>query len=352
MSPARLPWADTAKGGCILLVVLWHVVVKHYLLIDWPSPVPGVWGTLTEQLVPLRMPLFFTISGMFAAGAVGRPWRVLTRSKIAKFFYLYALWLLIHTALLALVPGFDTARADDLGELLAQLTVTPSNLWYLQALALYFAVAKAVRRVPVGLVLGVAFVLSAIASAGLLEVPGNRGGVYQNLFFFLAGLYFRPWIERMAASATWARLGVVGAGYAGVLAVTAVTGARDLFGVWPAVCVVATALGVTAAALISRWGAVGGALARLGRATLPVYIMHMPLLALSHLALVGPLSADLDGRLRVVLAVAEPVVLSALLVWVCLRSHRALPAAGGGWLFDLPAWRSARRARTGVPDRL
>ncbi|SDK31732.1 hypothetical protein [Nonomuraea jiangxiensis] len=44
----RLGWADTAKGVCILLVVLWHVVVKHYLRIDWRLDVPitGLWGLL------------------------------------------------------------------------------------------------------------------------------------------------------------------------------------------------------------------------------------------------------------------------------------------------------------------
>ena len=29
-APARLRWADVAKGACILLVVLHHVITKHY----------------------------------------------------------------------------------------------------------------------------------------------------------------------------------------------------------------------------------------------------------------------------------------------------------------------------------
>ncbi|MEV4522046.1 hypothetical protein AB0J77_17600 [Micromonospora tulbaghiae] len=39
----RVVWADVAKGACIVLVVLWHVVVKDYLRIDWRVglPVPG-----------------------------------------------------------------------------------------------------------------------------------------------------------------------------------------------------------------------------------------------------------------------------------------------------------------------
>src|SRR5262245_41932545 len=99
----RLDWADVAKGACIVLVVLWHVIMKHYLRIGWhvSSPLPGAWGRASELLLPLRMPLFFAISGYFGAAAVGRPWRVLGRTKVAKFLYLYVLWLCVHTALLA-----------------------------------------------------------------------------------------------------------------------------------------------------------------------------------------------------------------------------------------------------------
>ena len=76
-APARQQWADVAKGVCIVLVVLWHVIMKHYLQIDWdvPVPLPGLWGLLGDLLLPLRMPVFFTLSGMLAANAVHRPWR-------------------------------------------------------------------------------------------------------------------------------------------------------------------------------------------------------------------------------------------------------------------------------------
>jgi uncharacterized membrane protein YcfT len=334
-------WADVAKGACILLVVLWHVVMKHYLVIDWrlSLPIPGAWGALSEQLLPLRMPLFFTISGVFAVNAVNRPWRVVGRSKVAKFLYLYAVWLLIHTAILALVPDFDTAHANNALDLLEQLTITPSNLWYLYALALYFVIAKAVRRLPMALVLSVALALSIVAAAGLLEIPGNRGGVYQNLVFFLAGLYFRPFVERLAAAASWSRVAMIAVPYAGVLLAMAVTGSKTWPGVWPVACVVATILGVTVAARIGRWASLGSALATLGRNTLPIYIIHMPVLALLHLGLAPLLSVDMNGNIRLALAVVWPIVISALVVGLCLMLYRGLLKARATWLFDLPGGR-------------
>ncbi|MCO1594639.1 acyltransferase [Micromonospora sp. RHAY321] len=334
--PHRAEWADAAKGVCIILVVLWHVVVKDYLQIDWHIgvPVPGLWGTVGEQFLPLRMPLFFTISGVFAANAVQRPWRVVARSRIAGFLYLYAVWLLIHTAVLAAAPDFPTDRATSALGLLEQLTITPSNLWYLYALALYFTVAKVLRRAPRVLVLVPAAALSAVAAAGLLDTPGNRAGLYQNLIFFLAGLYLRPQIEWWAATATRRRLVLTSGAYVLALAAMAALGAQRWFGVWPAVSVVAVAFGVTAAAQLGRWPAASGRLATLGRITLPIYVIHMPVLALLH-RLLGPV-CGLDQVGRGLLVLGYPVLLTGLVIGVSLAIHRGLLAAHARWLFALP----------------
>ncbi|MET8045790.1 acyltransferase [Micromonospora sp. NPDC005215] len=336
----RAQWADAAKGVCIILVVLWHVVVKDYLQIDWHVgvPVPGLWGTLGEQFLPLRMPLFFTISGVFAANAAQRPWRVVARSRIAGFLYLYIVWLLIHTAVLAAAPELPTDRATSALGLLEQLTITPSNLWYLYALALYFTVAKATRRVPRALVLVPAAALSAIAAAGLLDTPGNRAGLYQNLVFFLAGLSLRPQIERWAATASGRRLVLTSGAYALALAAMAAAGAQQWFGVWTAVSVLAVIFGITAAARLARWSALSEPLARLGRITLPIYVVHMPVLALLHRLLLVPVSG-LDRSAQGLIVLGYPILLSGLVIGLSLAVHRGLLAVHARWLFALPGSR-------------
>ncbi|GAA0924290.1 hypothetical protein GCM10009554_02960 [Kribbella koreensis] len=330
---SRVAWADVAKGVCILLVVLWHVIMKHYLQIDWRSagPIPAAWGSFSEQLLPLRMPLFFAISGFFAVNAVQRPWRVVARARVAKFFYLYALWLCIHTAVLAFVPDFHTERATGPRDFLAQLTITPSNLWYLSALALYFVFAKLVRRAPAALVLMAAFALSAVTASGFLDVPGNRGPVYQNLVFFLAGLYGKPLMELLADRASWPRLAMIGGPYAVLLVLIEAFDAKTWLGLWPLASGIAIVFGVTAAGLLTRSRTLTQGLTHLGSRTLPIYVMHMPLLALLHAALIDPLNAA-DTHIQFLVAVGEPLVLTALLVAVCLVLRRFLP----GPLFDLP----------------
>jgi uncharacterized membrane protein YcfT len=340
----RVAWADVAKGVCILLVVLWHVIMKHYLQIDWRArtPIPGAWGTFSAQLLPLRMPLFFAVSGFFAVNAVQRPWRVIGRTRVAKFLYLYAIWFCIHTVILAFVPDFKTERATGVVDFINRLTITPSNLWYLYALAFYFVFAKLVQRLPVALVLAVTFVISAIVATGVLHLPDNRGPVFQNLVFFLAGLYGKPIIERLAANASWTRVFLIGAPYGVFLVVIAAFHAKTWFGLWPVASGLAIVFGVTAAGLITRWGALTDGLTYIGSRTLPIYVMHMPLLALFHAALIGPLSSA-DRRIQLVVALVEPIVLTALLVTICLFIRRFLPDA----LFDLPAARSKARRSAG-----
>ena len=53
----RLEWVDTAKGICILLVILYHTT-GH--LID-------VHSQMAIMLRATRMPLYFTIAGLFVS---------------------------------------------------------------------------------------------------------------------------------------------------------------------------------------------------------------------------------------------------------------------------------------------
>ncbi|RZU74450.1 threonine dehydratase [Micromonospora kangleipakensis] len=69
----------------------------------------------------------------------------------------------------------------------------------------------------------------------------------------------------------------------------------------------------------------------------------MPVLALLHRLLAGPV-ADLNGPSRALLVTCYPVLLTAVVLALSLAVHRALPAAGGTWLFDLPSRR--RRSNT------
>ena len=124
---ARLDWADTAKGLLIVLVVFWHVVMKSYLTIDWRLgiPIPGAWGLIADITYPVRMPLFFLISGCFAANAVARPWAAVFRSRVVRFLYLYLLWTLIHMVTMWAFPDFPTLIPRSVAEFVEAIAISP-----------------------------------------------------------------------------------------------------------------------------------------------------------------------------------------------------------------------------------
>jgi uncharacterized membrane protein YcfT len=348
----RTAWMDTAKGLCILLVVSWHVIWKSYLHIDWglaPVVMAG-WSAFGRSLLPMRMPLFFLISGMLAVSATARPWRVVGRTKVAGFGYLYLLWLLIHSVILPPLPiPFDTDIARTPLELLEEATILPTALWYLYALALYFVVAKLVRRAPAALVLVVAFAVSAASATGWIPSPANNGTLYQNLFFFLAGLYLRPVVEEMARSSTWGQVAGAGAAFVVCLGVLARFDAVATPLVWPLTSIVATIFAVLLMSRVSRWRATSGLLTGLGRRTLPIYVLHMPLLAYAHWLLFATVPA-LPAPLRLVMVVVEPVLLTVGLVWFCLAVSRVSLQVGAGWLYELPKPHPAEPVPTPAPD--
>jgi len=182
-----------------------------------------------------------------------------------------------------------------------------------------------------------------------VATPGNRGGLYQNLFFFVAGLHFRPLIERLAGTASWRRVALDGTAFAMALLGMAATASQQWPLVWPLVSIIAVSFGVTAAGRVSRWRNLGGALAALGRRTLPVYVIHMPVLALLDWLLFGPMCTA-NVRWQWVLAVVEPALLTAAVTTICLALHAALRSAGLIWFFDLPGSgnRRAEPARNAV----
>lgn len=348
---ARLDWADTAKGLLIVLVVFWHVVMKSYLTIDWRLgiPIPGAWGLIADITYPVRMPLFFLISGCFAANAVARPWAAVFRSRVVRFLYLYLLWTLIHMVTMWAFPDFPTLIPRSVAEFVEAITISPPNAWYLYALALYFLVAKGLRRLPSWIPLAAAAVLAAVVGAGLIDVVSNRGSLLANLLFFLLGTTFS---RRIIGFAARRRPLLASAGavlYLGAFAVVRATGVEHVPGVWPALALLGVGAGIAWAPLLARVPRLGRGLARLGTRTLQIYVIHMPVLALADALVAQPVS-DAGRPVQLAAAVLLPVVLTAAVIAVSVGIGALITRDRLSWLFDLPRRRPS--ARTGSGHRV
>jgi len=345
----RLLWVDVAKGACILLVVLHHAVVKDLPLQAAPAlgsamepalgSVVDAWLWVTMALKPVRMPLFFVLSGLVASGAVRRPW-VQARRRVLSPYYLYVVWLVLQGAFFSVERLLPMNRTQDLGELVADLVLASTGLWFLYALAVYFALARLLAGLPVLPVLAVSAVVSACA--GLLPTDDwNRVSVVFHFTFFALGALAPELVRRWAGPASRATrpLGLV---YLALVVVLPLLGLPRTT-VMLLAGLVGVPLGLGVSVLLAEGRAAAG-LAWVGRRTLPIYVLHAPLLALA-LHLPSPIGT---GRLGAIEAAAYPVLLTAVAVTAALALHALLRRVGADMLFELPR-RPVRAGRARVP---
>ena len=343
---SRVLWIDVAKGLSILLVVLHHAVVKN-LGIDAPESLAGVvagWGAVTSALKPVRMPLFFVLSGFVASRAVHRPWAQVRRRALSPY-YLYVVWLLLLGAVFSVERLLPMNRTQDLGELAQDLVWASTGVWFLYALAVYFVLAKLLAGLPAGWVLAGAAVLSASSSAFGIE-QWNRFSVLFHFTYFALGALAPRLVRRLAErpAGPWGGVPALTTAY---VALTLLLWRLDL----PTsahllvASVVGVPLGLRVAVLLARSGPPARLLGWVGRRTLPIYVLHTVVLAsLLHL----PPLLDLEQG-SVVRGVLHPLVLSAVAVLVSLGAHWLLLRLGATWLFALPG--RPERPRRQAPRR-
>jgi uncharacterized membrane protein YcfT len=348
----RLAWIDTARGLTMIMVVLLHADVLAQAM---GRPVLAV--TLFDHaLYPLRMPMFFLVSGLLAAGLLRRAGAgEVLRRRVAHYAWLYALWWAVVAAAHAWPlrevgpPGLRDYYAAPEGPLQA-LTVAWNNVWFLYALMLFFALALAIRRLPVTAQAAVALAAMAVGGADWGEAIGlpvlDR---FYHFPYFLAGVLAaeqlrgaggvvprlgRPWVW-LPLAALWLAL-AAGSHMLRVLGDPALGGRPDVATVAAVVAAISLAalpagLGF-AAWLADRWPWLAAPLQVIGRNTLVIYVLHT--LALRPLMAWAPWDA-VPGVVLLPLVTLAAVGLSLL---VGRPLERALP-----FLFALPAPFSRRR---------
>ncbi|MFI6427527.1 acyltransferase family protein [Promicromonospora sp. NPDC050880] len=332
-APARLAWPDVARGLAIGLVVLYHATNW-----TWQTGYEvGVLREVNETLRSLRMPLFFTVAGMFAAKWTTVPWSRLARGKLLFFAWVFVLWEPVSLLVRLLTGYYQVADADwgTLGHDLAwSLLVPRSELWFIWTLAVFFVIARALRRVPAPVQLVLAAAVGAWALAGWEPASLAWRGTAQFALFFLAGLHLRPLLERFAERVTW--LWAVGAVavWLGVQVAVRELGLADVPGCYLLANIAGVPAGVTVSVLLSRVpGALG--LRWLGARTLPVFVTHTSVV----LAL---LSVLWRNGIWIPAPPSQwlPVALWAAAIAAGLALGELAPRIGARWLFAPPRWLS------------
>ena len=339
MENSRVGWVDTAKGICIIFVVMFHATLGVQIAMGEP-------GWMNHVILfawPFRMPDFFVISGLFLGLVIDRPWLRYLDRKVVHFAYFYLLWAAIELALKT--PDFvaEGGAAAALREYALALVQPYGSLWFIYMLPVFFVFTRLVKGLPVWFVL---------AWAALLEMlPVHTGSVIfdefcQRYVFFFGGYVFATHIFAIAA---WmgahkaAALALVAAWLVvnGAIVFAPVPDALQLvnfgnngFAGMPVISLVLGAVGalgiVTVATLLTdlpwtRW------LTWLGAHSIVIYLGYYVPETAARIILTRTALIDDIGTMSVLATIAGvlgPVVLYGLVQW----------SGRGRFLFERPAW--------------
>lgn len=326
----RIDWVDAGRGLAIILVVLYHAT-------NWLSEA-GIdtdgWHTVNETIASIRLPLFFTMAGLFAQKWAMASWSTLWTGKVSLFVWVYLLWSVIAT--LTFMLGLNMQGAE--GNYLAQfrdLLVAPIlprfELWFIWALALFFILVKVIRRIPVVAQLVFAGALSAVLLSDV--IGGNAGwlGSGKYFFFFLIGLHGRSRLLAWSGRARPPALIGIFLAWVALVAAGTVFGWRLVPGFYFACCMVGVAAGIA----VSRALTPIPGIRYLGARTLPIYLTHTSLI-LVMTWLLWRLAASSEG---VILGWVLAPLLAAIAITVSLLLARVV-AKGAvlRYLYEQPPW--------------
>lgn len=320
----RFAWIDIAKGICIILVVLGHTV--DWYMRNFTGNVPIALTHFAGWLQPLRMPLFFGVSGILASRKVrlslNRLW-----SKTAGLYFLYCLWTGLY-CLKLLIPSARSGLPYPGWDQLALAFLLPVYVWYIWALPVFYMIASGLERIPggKGIYAIIPMALLAMASGSVERAVGpivhppfdavHVQNVIYNLLWFYLGLKGRDiWIGVVARS-EWGKLWIAVFGYILTFAIASRLHMPE------GLSLVCSALALMAAlqtlGLINPCASIGRMFGFVGRNTLPVYVMHTMLLtALTFVIQNFGLQNKFD-YIQIPLQLGIPIVISVLVTFLCI----------------------------------
>jgi uncharacterized membrane protein YcfT len=345
----RFAWVDAAKGLCMVLVVLMHVSLWFESEINGGSP--GAWWLFSEILAPLRMPLFFFLSGFLVHSAMSRPLES-SRPKTIGLYVIYSFWTLAFLLRLFVPLARGDGDAPSAQGLIISILL-PTSFWYLWALPVFFLTAWGVNRwlrsrapwvlVPLA-ILSAASPLIDQATVGVLVDPMDSlklGSVASNMVWFFAGLYLRPhWISNIAAARVWKFVAAI-AVYAALFCIA--YGIGEL--AWAKVVLAPVALWCAAQGLglLNMNSPVLRVLRVVGEMTLPVYVFHIfAVSALSAGVKVLGLSSVLTDQALISGLILPPVLAVGILATSRILGRWVL-ASRFHWLLLPSGWFMARK---------
>lgn len=339
----RLRWIDVTKGLCMVLVVLRHLTL--WLENEFNHGTTLFWWEFSEFLSPIRMPLFFLISGYLVTNAVRRP-LAQSRARTFGFFYLYAIWSALFLLRLWIpVPGIND-NAPSWGIFFIAI-ILPTVFWYIWALSVYFLLTWLFQRLLGDASRWLVIPLFALAfTAPLLNdvfiplFPGpvdalKFGSIILNFVWFFAGVHGRDLWNSIMARSTWKSFALWSVVYVIAFVLATLGDLRETL--LPALALLALIAIAHAVPIIRAPELVVHSFERIGKLTLPVYIFHIFAISVISLLVKESGLGVLISHSIVLSAAVIPPLLTPVLVVASMFVGRIILDSPVRWLMT-PDW--------------
>ncbi|BCW64212.1 hypothetical protein StoSoilB22_31850 [Arthrobacter sp. StoSoilB22] len=256
---------------------------------------------------------------------------------MAQNAYLYVLWVALLGLFFNVVIRPQFGGVDYTWEgVWAQLLNPISHPWYLYALVVYFVIAKLMARKQwKGVATGVAAALYLGAGHPWLPLPANLCG---GLVFFLVGSYWPEVVRLMAYRLNPKKVASLLGAYLGMALVVRLLGISEINAAMLLLSMLAVPASVAIFARFQEHNIVTRGLTWVGKRTLPVYVLHFPLLVIvSWLVQNLPTTLAPSGASNIFYLIL-PILATLLAAGGALGIHAILTRVPvGTWLFQLPA---------------
>jgi uncharacterized membrane protein YcfT len=333
----REQWVDVIRALCVVFIVMFHFLIWVYF--------PGInneegalvrgWQSFADITSAFRLPLLFIASGLIVGPRIREGYR--DRKNIvraASIYWLYAVWLTIFALCSIIVkPGYPL-RVPSIESYVVQLVRPRTILWFILALVVWTLVLCALRRLPH--VMNFAIALAISVGSGL--IPRVSGGdlylqvLYYGVFFAF-GVYAAPVARWLAGRQLWWKIMLGTAAFVFAMTVIPILQRSGILGVFSIRIVkdlVAALAVIPIAAGIAFIPKVGIGLAYLGRRTLPIYVLQLPILWI----LISNRSKMPWGSEA--FRLISPFLFLVIIVASALAIHWFLMRSPGRVLFELP----------------
>ncbi|PJJ62062.1 acyltransferase family protein [Compostimonas suwonensis] len=337
LGAGRLIWVDAARGLCVVAVVMLHFRIFVYGELSPPSNGIAVWTQFTEFFGGFRLPLLFAISGLVVSQRVRNGWSDRRNlARVASTYWIYAVWLCVFGLMSAIVVGHNVPfRVNSWGSFFSQLLVPDTTLWFVFALVLYLVLLTSLRRVHPAIVLG-GLALVSIVSGLVPEEDAEALWLHVVYYavFFAVGVYLRPALEWFATNELWAKSVAALGLFIICEKLWELTSQGDMVESTARLFrdAAAIVLATTVVALASRLPVFARTASAIGRQTLPVFILQLPVIWVLVL-----LPVVEDSLTIPLVRYTAPILGTIVIVVVSLLVHRFMLRTPLRHLFQLPA---------------